>query len=68
MCQWNCAQLANALLAAELVGKEEAEGVMREYAEVRRGPCLHVRHTCTNACLFAAVQWVCVRMDVRAPS
>ncbi|KAI8475947.1 MAG: hypothetical protein J3K34DRAFT_453224 [Monoraphidium minutum] len=34
MAQWNCAQLANALLAAELVGKEEAEEVLREYAEV----------------------------------
>lgn len=35
ICQWNCAQLANALLAAELVGKEEAEEVLRGYAEVR---------------------------------
>jgi hypothetical protein len=37
ICQWNCAQLANALLAAELVGKEDAEQVMREYADVSRG-------------------------------
>lgn len=34
VCQWNCMQLANSLLAADLVGKEEAEGVLKEFAEV----------------------------------
>lgn len=33
VCQWNLAQLGSSLLAAGLVGKEEAEGVMREYAD-----------------------------------
>ena len=50
VCQWNCAQLANALLAAELVGKEDAEGVLKEFSEVSvlaaspfagARPCLH---------------------------
>jgi hypothetical protein len=35
ICQWNCAQLANSLLAAGLVEKEEAEEVLGEYAAVR---------------------------------
>ena len=34
VCHWNCAQLANALLAAELVGLDEAQAVVGEYAEV----------------------------------
>ena len=33
--QWNLVQLANALLGAELLEKEEAEEVLGKYSEVR---------------------------------
>lgn len=36
-CQWNCIMLANALFSAGLVGKEEAEEVLGQFAEVRTG-------------------------------
>ncbi len=33
ICQWNCAQLANALIAADLLTAEEAQGALEQYAD-----------------------------------
>jgi hypothetical protein len=43
-CRWNCVQLANALFAADLVGKEQAEAALEAYAEV-----------CVCVCVCAAL-------------
>jgi uncharacterized protein YdiU (UPF0061 family) len=47
--QWNCVQLANALLAVGLVGRAEAQQVLDTYSEVGASMwSLHMKlHACT---------------------